>query len=364
MSVRRLELVVPDTGEIVDAPGFAREKLSALVAGARRALEHATSFVEVKDIRDKAEALRVYVRSINGSAEAQNRCAELKVRAEIRMGQELAKMEKHPAGRPSINNRSHDATDFLRIHDLGITKSDSSRWQQMASVPQDAVEGYFDSAKEITSVGVQKLARQQKRAMMMQTQSEAPQGRVENLTKLLERGDKFGTIYADPPWQYANQGTRAATDNHYRTMTTAEICALPIKSLAADDAHLHLWTTNGFLFDCPQIFEAWGFEYRSSFIWVKPQMGIGNYWRNSHEILLTAIRGDAKRFGDTSLRSWLECDRGAHSAKPEEIRSMIERASPGPRLELFSRKRVEGWVTWGDGVPDPDLLTRNIPEVT
>ena len=171
-----------------------------------------------------------------------------------------------------------------------------------------------------------------------------------DLHALATTGRRFGCIYADPPWLYDNQGTRAATSNHYGGMTVDELCALPVRELAADDGHLHLWTTNAFLFECPRIFAAWGFEFRSSFVWVKPQMGIGNYWRNSHEILLTAIRGDAKRFNDHSMKSWLECDRGAHSAKPEQVRAMLERASPGPRLELFGRQVADGWTVWGNQI--------------
>ncbi len=179
---------------------------------------------------------------------------------------------------------------------------------------------------------------------------------TEDLHELARRGLKFGSIYADPPWLYDNQGTRAATGNHYSGLTVDELCALPIRELAADDAHLHLWTTNGFLFECPRIFEAWGFEFRSALIWVKPQMGIGNYWRNSHEYLLTAIRGTAKRFNDRSLKSWLECDRGEHSAKPEQVRHFIERASPGPYLELFGRSPAPKWTVWGDEVNRHQLL--------
>ena len=175
-------------------------------------------------------------------------------------------------------------------------------------------------------------------------------GRLSDLYAGIERGLKFGAIYADPPWIYDNQGTRAATGNHYSGLTVDELCALPIRDLAADDAHLHLWTTNAFLFDCEKIFDAWGFEFRSSFVWVKPQMGIGNYWRNSHEFMLTAIRGNAKRFNDRSLMSWLQCDRGAHSSKPDQVRSYIERASPGPYLELFARREYPRWSAWGNQI--------------
>ena len=161
---------------------------------------------------------------------------------------------------------------------------------------------------------------------------------------------KYQVIYADPPWQYDNQATRASTENHYSGMTVNELCALPVAELAADDAHLHLWTTNAFLFECPRIFDAWGFEFRSSLVWVKPQMGIGNYWRNSHEFLLTAIRGDAKRFNDKSLKSWLQANRTAHSAKPELVRQFIERASFGPYLELFGRRIAPNWTVWGNQI--------------
>lgn len=115
----------------------------------------------------------------------------------------------------------------------------------------------------------------------------AEAGRVETCTVadlFLLTGRKFGTVYADPPWLYRNQGTRAATGNHYASMD--EICALPVRDVAADDAHLHLWTTNGFLFEAHRVMEAWGFECQGCFVWVKSQMGLGNYWRVSHEFML------------------------------------------------------------------------------
>jgi N6-adenosine-specific RNA methylase IME4 len=184
---------------------------------------------------------------------------------------------------------------------------------------------------------------------------------VGRLEELMADGIRFSTIYADPPWLYSNQSTRAATSNHYEGMTVQEICSLPVLELVAEDAHLHLWTTNGFLFECPKIFEAWGFEFKSSFVWVKSQIGIGNYWRNAHEFLLTAVRGDAKRFNDRTLRSWMECDRGRHSGKPEQVRAMIEKASQGPRLELFGRRAVENWFVWGNQV-ERDIFTSAVEE--
>ena len=172
-----------------------------------------------------------------------------------------------------------------------------------------------------------------------------------SLERICERGFKYRTIYADPPWQYGNQTTRAATDNHYSTMTVDQLCALPVEKLAAEQAHLHLWTTNAFLFDAKQIIGSWGFEYKSCFVWVKPEFGLGNYWRVSHEFLLLGVRGSTP-FISHSERSWQMEQRSQHSAKPESIRERIERVSPGPRLELFGRRVVEGWTVWGNQIEE------------
>lgn len=185
---------------------------------------------------------------------------------------------------------------------------------------------------------------------------------VENLQSLIDAGEKFGTIYADPPWEYSNQATRSAAFKTYRvdevtkksTLTVDEIAWLPVKELSAARAHLHLWTTNAFLFEAKKIIDAWGFEYKSCFVWVKPQMGIGNYWRVSHEFLLLGVKGSLP-FADKSLTSWLEHDRGEHSSKPERIRLMIEKASPGPYLELFGRHVEKDWTICGNEL-DLDLF--------
>ena len=173
------------------------------------------------------------------------------------------------------------------------------------------------------------------------------EGVVSSLDDLTVHG--FGCIYADPPWRYNNQGTRAATNNHYATMTVEDIASLPVESVVADKAHLHMWVTNAFLEPAFEIIREWGFEFKSSFVWVKPQMGIGNYWRNSHELMLTATRGGLTADSRGEM-SWLECSRGRHSSKPDEVRDRIMRLSPGPYLELFGRRKVSDWTVFGNEV--------------
>lgn len=221
----------------------------------------------------------------------------------------------------------------------------------IASLMPDPVGFLHQAEDEGWSVREMRFQAQQRKLIASISQSSQPGTTctLEDLDELVKRGRKFGTIYADPPWSYGNQGTRAATDNHYPTMTVEEIAALPIGELAAENAHLHLWTTNAFLFECQKLFAVWGFEYKSAFIWVKPQMGIGNYWRVSHEFMLLGVRGSLP-FIDHSLMSWAQIDRTEHSKKPERVRLMIEKASPGPRLELFARHTSLGWTSWGNEI--------------
>jgi N6-adenosine-specific RNA methylase IME4 len=181
---------------------------------------------------------------------------------------------------------------------------------------------------------------------------------VDDLTALADSGAKFGCIYADPPWVYGNQATRASTGNHYDGLTVEELIDLPVNALAADNAHLHLWTTNAFLFDCQRIMEAWGFTYKSCYVWVKPQMGMGNYWRVSHEFMLFGVRGKCP-FGSHSEMSWGQYNRTIHSAKPEQIRHKIERVSKGPYLEMFGRRPVDGWTVWGNQI-SRDMLSLEV----
>jgi N6-adenosine-specific RNA methylase IME4 len=319
--------------------------ITAQINKAHAALAIASTPSEAADIADQAEAARIYAKRVGAALPVINAATRLKLQAERKAGEILAGM--------NLKSSSQKANDTVSLAHMGITGKQSSRWQRAATVPESAFREYVDSAdvldREISTAGLLKLAN----VHAPKNGARAPErtdGTCTNLQELIDAGQKFGTIYADPPWRYNNQGTRASTDNHYDgDMSVAEICAMPIPDLCADKCHLHLWTTNAFLFECQNIFDAWGFEFKSSFVWVKPSFGIGNYWRNSHEIMLTAIKG-----GQTALsrseKSWVECKRGAHSAKPEIVRHSIERLSPGPFLELFGRSPRTGWTVFGNQI--------------
>jgi N6-adenosine-specific RNA methylase IME4 len=133
-------------------------------------------------------------------------------------------------------------------------------------------------------------------------------------------------------------------------MTIAELCELPVKEMVDDDAVLFLWVTSPLLFECEPIIKAWGFKYKTSFVWDKIKHNMGHYNSVRHEFLLICTRGsctpDAKQLFD-SVQS---IERTQHSAKPEEFREIINTLYPhGKKLEMFARKEApEGWETWGN----------------
>jgi N6-adenosine-specific RNA methylase IME4 len=329
------------------------EPAAALVKydAARLALQVAHSIDEVAGIRDEFAA-RAAAAKIARDHDLVYWAKEIVLRAERKAGTMLADGVPHQGGRPKKGNGG-------MLPRLKITRDESKRWQRAAAVPEKEFEKYLTDTKaarrELTSSGVRKLAKQ---SAPRQRHHEI--GReyctTEDLASLA--GREFGTIYADPPWSYGNQGTRASTGDHYLGLTVDQICALPVHLLAAQESHLHLWTTNAFLFDAKRVLEAWGFTYKSCFIWVKPQIGMGNYWRVSHEFLLLGVRGTLT-FPDKTLRSWGEFKRSQHSAKPERVRDLIHRASPGPYLELFARRAVPGWTCWGNEIKR-DILSAEV----
>ena len=170
----------------------------------------------------------------------------------------------------------------------------------------------------------------------------------------------FRCIVADPPWPMKrNSGTLypGATDTppmkarplDYPVMPVADIAALPVRDLAADGCHLYLWTTQAFLRDAYTVLDAWGFKQGALLVWSKPPKGVVGTWVCSAEFCIFARRGTlaAKRRHIGTVFNW---SRGRHSAKPEAFQDMVETVSPGPYLELFARRKREGWTCWGNEV--------------
>jgi N6-adenosine-specific RNA methylase IME4 len=175
------------------------------------------------------------------------------------------------------------------------------------------------------------------------------------------RGRKFATILADPPWRFQNRTGKMAPEHRrlsrYENMTLDDIRALPVEGVAAETAHLYLWTPNALLPEALSVMEAWGFSYKSNLIWHKVRKdggsdgrGVGFYFRNVTEIILFGVRGKNARTREAGRRqvNMIETRKREHSRKPDEQFELIEACSPGPYLEMFARGERRGWKVWGN----------------
>lgn len=172
--------------------------------------------------------------------------------------------------------------------------------------------------------------------------------------------NKFSTILADPPWQFANKTGKVAPEHRrlsrYPTLTLQDIKDIPVFHSAADASHLYLWVPNALLKEGLETMEAWGFTYKTNIIWHKIRKdggpdgrGVGFYFRNTTEIILFGTRGKLRTLPPGRRQvNIIKSRKREHSRKPDELYDLIESCSPGPYLEMFARGRRSGWMSWGN----------------
>lgn len=168
----------------------------------------------------------------------------------------------------------------------------------------------------------------------------------------VQDGQGWATISADPPWPFADLGSRATPDYPY--MTEQQILDMQVAPIAAISSHLYLWVPDTHLELGLRVVRRWGFDYKHLIVWVKTsdvtgnlQIGLGHYYRKAHEVCIFATAGKA-RVLRRDCPSVLFAPRRKHSQKPEEFFAIAESMSPGPRLELFGRQPRPGWTVWGN----------------
>ncbi len=202
----------------------------------------------------------------------------------------------------------------------------------------------------------------------------------------------YNIIYLDPPWKYnsrANHKTRfrGGAEGHYPLMTMAEIAALPIPQLAARDCAVLMWCTFPYLSDQINLFDHWGFRFRTQFLtWIKlnPKghdlpaddpsythgkpyvlytdglfhsvfFGTGYYAKANPEVCLLGMRGQVPTISD-AVSSVILAPRRQHSRKPDEAYERIEGVFGDiPRIELFARHTRPGWDAKGNGIDGVDI---------
>lgn len=177
--------------------------------------------------------------------------------------------------------------------------------------------------------------------------------REENIKKVKPIDGKYKVIYADPPWSYNDKqdiSKLGGAEKHYSLMSLEDICNMPVKEKTEENAVLFLWGVVPQLEEALQVIKAWGFKYKTHFVWDKVKHNMGHYSSVRHELLFVATKGSCTPENIKLFDSVQSIEKTKkHSEKPEEFRNIINTLYPsGNRIELFARKKINGWETWGN----------------
>jgi len=330
-------------GGHVSEPGseVARRASGLSTARARTALELAEDVVGVKRVRDQAEAIRAYAKNAGLGLDMQNEAARVKLDAERKAGAILTTTQLDPGGHASLY--AGRTTRPAALADFGLTKSQSSRWQQLAAIPDQAWAAFVDEQvtgrHELTTVAALRFAASL-RVDHARPPVPPPEGR-------------YRTLVIDPPWPIAKidreERPRQASVLDYPTMSVEEIAGLPVRDLVdPDGAHVYLWVTHKTLPAGLELLERWGCRYECQLTWVKPT-GITPYsWMYNTEHVLFARAGGRLDVARKGIKLAFDAPTGGHSTKPDRFYDMVRAASPGPRLEMFARRARPDFDSWGD----------------
>lgn len=334
-------------------------------------LEDLSRFVLVG--REKLVAVRAEIRAIEkvGLAkevreqkleEAQG-IADAVLDAEVRIGELMKQVPKGSGGdRRSEKFKNVTVVDFGKtksdiVRESGFTPKQVERFQALASYPEIVEQAKAEARENDDIVSrslVLNMVKEQKRAQKEAAREEQRQENAEKIEELatpLDAQGLFQTIVIDPPWDWGDEGDvnqfgRAKPD--YHTMPIEDIEKLPVGKIADDNCHLYLWVTNRSLPKAFRLIESWGFRYITCLTWVKPYFGMGNYFRGSTEQVLFAVKG-SQLLKRKDVGTYFEAPRGeGHSAKPEEFYKLVESCSYGPYIDIFGRKKRDGWSVWGE----------------
>lgn len=349
---------------------LAKVATSPSLARARELLAKAATPSDARRVRAIAQAVAASERGKEVAVEA----SEIVLRADAKIGELTRKLPQGKA-RPGQRSRPGSAPKRDALAGEGLTKTRAAECERISDfAAAGGLERYLRAcrkAKQPATVGgalalarlppdMQKVALSQLprerdvRAAVARAVLRAERARAEALrSKIAPLPDgPFDVIVVDPPWKYRRDDDAwHKVRNPFPSMTLEEIRALPVASLASDDAIVWLWTTNAFVPEAYACLAAWGFQPRTLMTWDKISLGLGRWLRSQTEHAILATRGDPP-IALANQRSIIRERRREHARKPDGFYALVESLSPGgSKLEMFSRSPRNGWVAWGAEVP-------------
>jgi N6-adenosine-specific RNA methylase IME4 len=267
---------------------------------------------------------------------------------EDRTSSKLAK--EHGVTEKTVRNAGKvaEAVDKLKALDPQIeAKVAAGTLPARAAVVKAAalLEKSPDRAREIID-GQKKMAdviREEKRAAVVAALEDVATREAKQLA------GEYDVIVIDPPWpmEKIERDVRPnQSEFDYPTMSEADLAEMEMP--AADDCHLWLWTTHRFLPMSLRLLDAWGFKYVCTFVWHKPggfqPIGLPQY---NCEFAVYARRGTPQFIDTKAFSVCFDALRGKHSEKPEHFYDVVRRVTAGRRIDIFNRRQIDGFDTWG-----------------
>ena len=171
-------------------------------------IKSSTSMPQLKELKNKAKAWEEYYKASGFGLEAQNLGAEIKLRAERKMGELLPKLIQHGGDKAS---RLQNET--LLLEDLGISKSQSFRYKQLNQISDKEFEKFFSDLRarfmEITTAGLINLLKGTEKNKRIEEESRDRIKRISGLE--IRKGDfnevlkdvyNIDAIITDPPYPF------------------------------------------------------------------------------------------------------------------------------------------------------------------
>jgi len=160
----------------------------------------------------------------------------------------------------------------------------------------------------------------------------------------------YDVIVIDPPWQMEKIEREVAPNQvgfDYPTMTIDEIKAMDLP--AEENCHVFMWITQKHHRHGFEIFDAWGVNFICEFVWHKnggfQPFGLPQF---NHEYVMYGRIGTPTFIDFKNFFTCFNANRTGHSAKPEEFYDTIRRVTAGKRIDMFNRRKIEGYDTWGN----------------
>lgn len=303
------------------------------------------------------------------------------------IGAEIAGLKR---GRPSAENASIDAFSIAKAAErLGVGESSIDRARivrehgvpelvesvRQGDVPVSLAEQVArlspEEQRELIDSVDRKLLRQAMKDLRAEGQDAKKVRRAErerelapriiagaaDLQALIDSGQRFGVILADPEWKFdvwsIESGMDRSAENHYPTSSLDVIASRPVGQIAAENCLLLLWATAPMLPEAIEVMAGWGFVYKTHAIGRKDRIITGYWLRSRHELLLIGVRGavPCPAMGE-QWESVFDFPVTEHSAKPDFAHRFAERFFPSwPKIELNARQTREGWFAWGAEAP-------------